>query len=708
MNQPVPRRALFLCDGAARPPDLADPAWGDPIAISTRGDDPELSLVLEGLARKVLGEVDPRARDLIRIAACCYAADLRVRRGGVDVHRERWRRELALGIPVAEPEFWADPDVVARLSEALGFGTEDAWTFRFAPEQRGDGGQLRVVWAKDPPRIELNTVVLASGGADSLCALVDALRHGANPVVVSHWPAQHIRSRQDTLLRAVKGRFDRWEVPHASFEIHRRGKQPVESSQRTRGFLYAALGAAIAAHHGVGEVRLADNGYVSVNPPITAELVGALASRGTHPKFLHLVNRLLERVFPGVRVVNPLWNRTRAQALRSLAEAECADLLAHTYSCGKQQGHHKGRPLCGGCSQCVDRRVAVIAAGLEAYDPVARYELDLFRGELPAGEPRTVALDFVRLAWETRGLAPRALYDRLPQLDDCLVPDDPDFAATEASIARVLLDHAEETMAVVEAMTTRLSADLATHRLPATSLLPLWIGSPTAVAQVGTSPATGAPMATGLPTVINARQDAERFGVKESGDSTFARAGGVWLVAFRGQKEHYKHGKGMMQLAHLLENPRRMLDVVALSDCRAVDATDQLNSGGVEAWTGGATDPILDDDAIADYKRYLTDLPGLIANARAVGHTDEVKRLRETGRLAKSQLRAVRGLGGRPRQFAEDQEKARKRVSHNVRECYALLAAKMSLFVAHAERFVHLGIPPHYDPDPLERWTVRR
>ena len=700
MSGPVAPRALFLCDGAAAPSELEVNGWGTPHVISTRGRDPELTLVLEGLARKVAGEIHPRAWDLARIAACCYAADLRVpKSGGTDVHRTRWRRELAIVVPVAEPAFWSDEDVGARLEEALGFATEDAWTIRFV-QGRADEHQLRITWAEQGLVSPPTAVILFSGGTDSLCALVEALHRGENPVVVSHWPARHIRSRQDTLFAGVKARFQKWDVPHASFEIHRRGKGQVEASQRTRGFLYACLGAALADHYGTGEVRLADNGYVSVNPPISDQLIGALASRSTHPKFLHLVNGLLALVFPaGIRVTNPFWDRTRAQALEVLEEAGCAHLLASTYSCGKQQGHQAGRPLCGGCSQCVDRRVAVLAAGLEDHDPVSRYELDLFTGALREGEARTVALDYVRFAAGTRGLGPRALYARVPQLDDCLVPDDPDFAAREIGIARVLLDHAEETMRVVSAMAARLSDDLANRTLPPTSLLRLWIGP-------GSDPATTA--GVGARAEITADTPAARFGlavVDES--STFLRQGETWVVKFRGQIGHYKLSLGITQLTHLLENQGQELDVIALASCVASPHHRGPSPEGTTSWSSG-----LGPVQTPGGKKFLTEryaqLTEEINAARAEGRSDRVARLLEDRKLVRKLQQEAKGIGGRDREMAGPEERARKSVSGNIHGCYERMRHAIPLFVEHAEQFVRLGVPPYYRPDPPENWLIRR
>ena len=55
-------------------------------------------------------------------------------------------------------------------------------------------------------------------------------------------------------------------------------------------------------------------------------------------------------------------------------------------------------PHCGLCSQCLDRRVGLLAAGLGCHDPVEAYEVKLFHGGRPAGPHREMALAYVRSA----------------------------------------------------------------------------------------------------------------------------------------------------------------------------------------------------------------------------------------------------------------------------------------------------------------------
>ena len=69
-----------------------------------------------------------------------------------------------------------------------------------------------------------------------------------------------------------------------------------DRTQRSRGFLYASLGVAAAAALKVREVLASDNGHVSVGLPINGQVLGSMASRTTHPRFLFLMNRLVAKL----------------------------------------------------------------------------------------------------------------------------------------------------------------------------------------------------------------------------------------------------------------------------------------------------------------------------------------------------------------------------------------------------------------------------
>lgn len=683
--------AVLRCDGAPVPEAFRGPEWGAPLPIAATDGAESLNLRLDLLGGRLLTDLDGLPGDLVRIAAYAYAADQMVSRGGrVDVHREGWRRALALCVPVSEPAFWSDPPTDAALRAALGFGTWDTWRFAFSPRPPG-WVPVPIGWDEHALEGHPDAVALFSGGTDSLCGLVEAVAdRGLRPVVASHRPAPHIAKPQRELLGEIRRRFPGWHVPHAAFRINRRGSDAAESSQRTRAFLYAALGAAVAGRMGVPSVLLPDNGYVSINPPISGQLVGSLASRGTHPKFLHLVNVLLAHVFPDTRVANPLWDRTRAEALGILAAHGCADLLEKTRSCGKHRGRTNEVPHCGGCSQCVDRRVASVAAGLEAHDPAGMYGLELFTDNLPQGEPRTVAVSYVAFARATATMAPEDLYLDYPQLEECLVPDAPDFAGQAEGLTGVLGRHATEVLAAVETMVERHAKLIATGDLPPHSLLRLINAA---------GGAFGPTEASGPAEVLVPRY-------------VLRREGKHWWVEFGDEKGFVDATRGMDRLVELVKN--QGADVACTDLARAAErstaaptaeeagiAGEALRKGfGVDAPGGG--DPLLDATGERDLKARAReierDLPGVDATQREVliGELEWIER----------SLREARRPGGQRRTPKDRHELARQAVSKSLHDLFDALRDERPALHAHLTEALRIGVSCSYRPHPPVSWRL--
>jgi hypothetical protein len=119
-------------------------------------------------------------------------------------------------------------------------------------------------------------------------------------------------------------------------------------------------------------------------------------------------------------VQNPfLWN-TKSELLRAICEHGCAELIRQSVSCARVREMTVMQPHCGVCSQCVDRRFGVLAAGLEAHDPETLYRLDLLVGSLPPGEPRTMVEAYVRTASEIERLNDAAFFARFGEVSRAL------------------------------------------------------------------------------------------------------------------------------------------------------------------------------------------------------------------------------------------------------------------------------------------------
>ena len=420
-----------------------------------------------------LGALADRSLDLVRIASYVYFADQSVSRGGdFDVYGRRWRRRMLMAIAVSDPDFWRSDQASRALSQALAFLTEDEWQFHFSARKQPAPSQLQLIPTDSALHGDPGCVVLFSGGADSLAACLAAHCEGAKPFLVSHRSSPLVAGHQQRLIDELRTRVSPKGFLQTSAIIHRRGSDASDTSQRSRSFLFASLGATVANSLGVGEVHLADNGFVSINLPITDQAVGAQASRTTHPKFLRLFNELARVVFEGtVEVRNPLGNLTRAEALHFLQEASVPELLGETRSCVHPRGRPVYAPHCGTCSQCVDRRFGCLAAGMEEYDLADAYEVDIFRGRLDEGEPLVIATSYIRLALQLDGLAEDDFFLEFPHLYECVTDQHSEEQAR--ALIGMLKRHAEGVLAVMRDQVARHADDIVRGTLPATCLVRL-------------------------------------------------------------------------------------------------------------------------------------------------------------------------------------------------------------------------------------------
>jgi len=687
MKAPPPTDALFLCDGAPVPARVADVPPDQIEHLTTVSEDGASNLRLDSLVSRFGTGVPPIAEDLVLIASYCVAADQLIGRGSnaKDIHRAKWRRNLMLSIPVSNPVRWNQPSVTRALEAALAFATEDAWSFSFVQRPPASPVQLRITNLDERQIMgSPDCVVLFSGGTDSLCALVDALgNHGLHPLAVSHRAGSQIHRWQMDLMHGVRRAFPSWTFPHLSFTMHRRGTGESDPSQRTRPFLFAALGTAMAASLGIDRVFLPDNGYVSVNPQISSELAGALASRGTHPTLLRLLTELNKILFEApIAIENPLAQRTRAEALAILRDLGCAQLLAHAHTCGNHRGRTRAQPHCGYCSQCVDRRFASLAAGLAEFDPAETYGLDIFTDPLPDGEARKIPLLYRHFAKETQTLSDDEMVNEHPEILGCIDPDHP-LALTQ--VIDVLRRHGHEVLAVMEDQVVVHRRALGWGDLPATCLLRLGGESDQAIDAKSLDEA---------PDVRSSRPDANVIELTPH----------ICRLTYQGEKAEIPPRKGVKQLIRLLTAPHQELSAMDLAyetlpPPRAVRA--QLLDE--ELHDVPSVEDMIDDKAREDYEKRAR----VIKEQLDAGVSDTVREtLRSELEFIQAELTRATGLAGRIRPMTSAQENARTLVSKNLKRALTDIEGVLPPLHAHLHDSLHLGHVCSYTPRPPIKWKI--
>jgi len=464
---------LVLCQ-SARP----DPIPNNTVKTLQLSHQPapnfNIRLALESFYDYVVGDYQPLAVDLIRIATFVYAADTSITRGGgTDVWGDEWARNLAFRIPVLEPDRWSDHRVVKLLADCLHFLTGDTYQFQFEPWNVTERQQYLKLFSSANVGIDADCICLFSGGLDSLCAAATlAHKEDRRPLLISHHSATRLMRRRKELVEALRERTG-WRYPLWSVEIHRVGSEAPERTQRSRAFLYAALATAAALSLGLPEINMSDNGIVSLNIVYAKLAVGTELTRSTHPGFLWRLNKLLralDSAAPTVR--NTLLGLTKADVVEQLKGFQLQDLLPLTISCSRPQRALAYQPHCGTCSQCIDRRFAVEHAALTAIDSPAGYAKDIFLDPLSPGMEVTLAENFVRWAGDVSTMSVDRFLSGCPALWHAVPPAD----SVESYLGQYYdlhRRHADQVLRVWSHKYTQHKTELARGTLPTTCLLRL-------------------------------------------------------------------------------------------------------------------------------------------------------------------------------------------------------------------------------------------
>jgi hypothetical protein len=187
-------------------------------------------------------------------------------------------------------------------------------------------------------------------------------------------------ARQKKLFSQLQRSFPNKFI-HVPVWINIRKNMGKEATQRTRSFLFAALGTVVAHSIKAGVVRFFENGVVSLNLPVADEALRSRASRTTHPKTLYLLQRLCTAIANrNLAIDNPYFYKTKTEVVDVLSRLGVPELITQTCSCAHSMFKPSTQWHCGTCSQCIDRRFAVLAAGLQQYDPTSDYQVDVFVG----------------------------------------------------------------------------------------------------------------------------------------------------------------------------------------------------------------------------------------------------------------------------------------------------------------------------------------
>jgi hypothetical protein len=259
-------------------------------------------------------------------------------------------------VAVAEPQFWNSQR--SAIEAALAFLTTDRWHVSFV-----EGGD-QFEQPKKPVLPTEDSIVLISGGLDSLIGAIDLVTAGRRPMAVS----QLVRGdaeKQDLFARKLG------PLKHLLLNHNADTPEAQDSlSQRSRSLIFIAYGVlaatTLAPYHAGERVPLyiCENGVIAINPPLTGARIGALSTRTAHPVFLNHIQRLLESSQLRVKLDNPYKFKTKGEMMAGCADQiMLKDLAASSTSCARYLRY--GYRHCGRCEPCQIRRAAFLAWGVE-------------------------------------------------------------------------------------------------------------------------------------------------------------------------------------------------------------------------------------------------------------------------------------------------------------------------------------------------------
>ncbi|NQT19505.1 MAG: 7-cyano-7-deazaguanine synthase [Planctomycetes bacterium] len=672
----------------------------DPLQLHLWGPAENIKLQINDIRSHLLQDIPSRFHDLVEIATYVYVADQATTRGGdgVDVFGENWRRKLFFRIPVRSPGFWNQEEVLAQLIDMLSFLSEDEYFFDFIKLAGKPPSQLHLEFGGDAPE----EVILFSGGLDSLGgAIQEAVVAQRRVALVTHKSTQKL-ARRHRKLEQLLAKHTAHAPLHIPVVINKNKGLGREYTQRSRSFLYAALAATVAEMFGLSRIRFYENGVVSFNLPVSAQVVGARATRTTHPQVINGFAELLSLVAAKrFAVENPFLWKTKAEVIKVITAAKCEEMIKFATSCSHTWEMTKLRTHCGTCSQCIDRRFAVLAAKAEAHDPAESYGVDLLTGERTEGEPRTMLASYVEMANDVAEMSALGFFGRYGEASRILkhLNGSPDTTALQ--LFELHRRHAKCVTDVVDNAIAQHRKAIRKRLLPGSCLLRLVCDSSLAAA--------GAPVSH-QPRSVEALPD------------NFMRLKGeYWAIRFGGNEERiYKPDIGFHYLRVLLQNPGTTFSASKL-DCHV----RRRIKGTIGAALGVADDFSPDNSIILgdlegedvigpEYEQslraYLEEIDEMIAAARESGdlaQVDKIDELEKQKLMIKSMLSKAKGLGGRNRRLGDERNKVRNRVGNAIRRTLKKVEQYDKPLSEHLQRPVlNLGHTVSYIPRSDLTWST--
>lgn len=701
-------KRYVLCGNASAKGISEDPSRDLRLRLSGKTGQGNITLRIEDVHRKMFRSVPPLFHDLLELATYVYSADQVIRRGADDVDSfgDGWRRDLHFVVPVRNPDFWNGEQVQEVLCSTLGFLSDDQYRFDFVKLDQDHQFQDYLEF-NDTQQIYgmPEQVVMFSGGLDSLAGAIDEVVNQKRRVLlVTHKSTSKLNKRHRTLedMLAEKAGDN---VPHRiTVRVHKTKELNHEYTQRSRSFLYVSIGATIARMLSLKSVRFYENGVISLNLPVCAQVVGGRATRTTHPRVMKGFQDLLSLVAGEPFTVENLYIwKTKADVVKVITDAGCHDLIKHSMTCTHTWEMTNQHTHCGGCSQCIDRRFAVLAAKADQHDPAEHYKFDVFTQSRDAQDQKKnvdkiMAAAYLERANQVKGLTDVAQFvTSYPDVGRVFKYLNYDKAGQAAQrVFDLYKRHANEVMGALDDLLSRYSKEIRERTLPGDCLLRTAYESGSVVS---------------MPAAVSAEKQPENF---------FRKRGGVWEARFnRGNTIHIINvDKGSEYINLLLAHPGREASVYEVVCGYALGVADTVSSGlehddideGFQVTTGaplGDAGVVVDRKAIEQYRAKYQSLVTEKAEAEEDGDHERVEEIDvEMAQIADA-ITGGTAKGGKLRKAGDKRKNVRDAFRNSVNRAITAIGKYDKPLAEHLKASIKHGNEVVYRPETPITWDVR-
>lgn len=668
-----PPEMLFACNEAAS--SYADDK-ADLVKLRTAGPGKNVRVELNDLGRQFNADIEPALVDLVEIAALVYVADQMKRRGvgEVETMGATWRRRMRFEISVRVPGLWNSEPAGGALLELLSFLSEDEYEFSFSQYRHPPSLDSYLNFGKllepKPPE----SVVLFSGGLDSLGGVLEeVVRDQKSVLLVTHAGVGTKRARHTTLQRMIVNATPGPRPQFVTVRADKKHRSEREYTQRARSFLYAAFAVVVARMADLEAVRFYENGVVSLNLPLSPQVVGARATRTTHPRVLACMRRLFSLITDtSFKVDNGFLWKTKGDVVADIVKLGHGSMIDWSSSCTHTRKFRNDKPHCGECSQCIDRRFAVLSSGASPFEPACRYRHQLLTDPRSAGESRIMLASYLETAQQVADMDFTSFYSRYGEAARALPHIE--LPADEAArrIHELYVRHGKQVMSAIEAAGIAHITEIRKRALPQSCTLRL-VHDPSVADDGATSEA---------PTHRQVSADQAK-----PSENVFRRKGRAWVYRYRGRAELVLLPcRGAAYLHRLLSSPGKQMSVAELVIGVAK---------APQAYFMSDADRAFDKEAHEAYRASYEDMKDDLERATVAGDDQEIDRIKANMLHLAKELKKV-GLGGRVKREKSVRNRLRNSVGNAIARAIDDIACDDDEFAQHLRDHVKRGYDPVY------------